>query len=89
MALSMGCLLYHYYKAVTKGEDPLSVSSILGSGSLSFTMSFKTSEDNVKNMRPFANQEKKNHMHQYNELKCRCHYVHCLMLNEYSEQLRQ
>lgn len=39
-------------------------------------------------MRPFANQEKKNHMHRYNGLKCRCHYVQCLMLNEYSEQLR-
>lgn len=84
----MDCLLLHYYKAVGKGEDPFSASSILGSGLLSLTMSFKTSEDNLKNMRPFANQEKKNHMHRYNGLKCRCHYVQCLMLNEYSEQLR-
>lgn len=41
-----------------------------------------------KNMRPFANQEKKNHMHWYNGFKCRCHYVQCLVLNVYSEQLR-
>lgn len=51
-------------------------------------MSFKTLEDNLKNMRPFASQEKKNHMRWYNGLKCRCHYVQCLMLNEYAEQLR-
>lgn len=83
----MHCLVFHYYKAADRG-DPFSASSTLGSGSLSFTLSFKTSEDNLKNMRPFANQEKKNHMHQYNGFKCRCHYVQCLVLNVYSEQLR-
>lgn len=82
------CLLLRYYKAMGKGEDPFCASSILGSGSLSLTMSFKASEDNLKNMRQFANQEKRNYMYQYNGLKCRCHYVQCLMLNEYSEQLR-
>lgn len=83
-----GLPLFRYYKAMGKREHPFSASSILGSGSLSLTMSFRTSEDNLKNMRPFASREKKNRVRRYNGLKCRCHYVQCLMLNEYSKQHR-
>lgn len=71
-----------------KGEDPFPASPTPGSGSLSPTMSLKTSEDNLKNMRPFANQGKNNHTRRCNGLKCRRHYGQGLVLNERSEQLR-
>lgn len=82
-----GLPLFSYYKATDK-EDPFSASSTLGSVLLFLPVSFKTSQGNLKNMRPFANQEKKNHVHRHNGLKYRCHYVQCLMQNEGSEQLR-
>lgn len=71
-----------------KGGDPFPASPTPGAGSLSPTMSFKTLEDNLKNMRPFANQGKNNHTRRCNGLKCRRHYGQGLVLNERSEQLR-
>lgn len=88
VTLSVDYPLFHYYKGMGKGEHPFSASSILRSGSLSLTTSFRTSEDNLKNMRTFDNQKKKNCMCWYNGLKCRCHYVQCRMLNENSGQHR-